>query len=67
MKMFTASGFSIYERQDGNWKVVAILGNGTEASYDDRRFANEATATLYAIECHRAKPSINYAVRKVAA
>lgn len=64
--MVTASGFSIYERADGAWKVVAVMKNGTEASYDARRFANEATATLYAIECARVKPSISYAVRKVA-
>jgi hypothetical protein len=65
--MATANGFSIYETADGAWKVVAVLKNGSEASYDPRRFANEATATLYAIDCHRAKPSINYEVRRIAA
>lgn len=64
--MVTASGFSIYEKSDGAWKVVAVLNNGTEASYDARRFANQATAILYAIECRRAKPSISYEVRRVA-
>lgn len=62
--MKNSSGFSIYEKADGEWKVVALLSNGTEASYDSRRFANQATATLYAIHCHHAKPSVNYAVRR---
>lgn len=64
--MKTSNGFSIYERVDGAWKVVAVNKDGSEASYDGRRFANEATATLYAIDCHKAKPFISYAVRRAA-
>lgn len=63
--MVTENGFRIFERADGNWKVVAILKDGTEASYDPRRFASEATATLYARDCSRTKPSISYEVRRV--
>lgn len=63
--MVTSSGFSIHEKADGAWTVVAVLKNGMEATYGGLRFANEATATLYAIDCHKVKPFINYAARRV--
>lgn len=62
--MPTYNGFSIYTAADGAWKVVTMLANGSEASYDALRFTSEATATLYALKCHEAKPQMNYAVRR---
>jgi hypothetical protein len=59
----THNGFSIYTAKNGAWKVVTLLANGMEASYDAERFTSQATATLYALKCHEAKPQINYAVR----
>ena len=53
-------GFNIYTATNGQWKVVTVLANGMEASYDALRFASEATANLYALMCHEAKPQINY-------
>ncbi len=61
----TYEGHNIFEAPNGKWKVVIVTKNGDEYSYDAKRFVNEATATLYSIACHKAKPFINYAVRSV--
>lgn len=62
----TQDGHRIFTAANGAWEVCAVLSNGMLASYGPDRFASEATATLFALDCNRAKPFINYVVRRAA-
>lgn len=58
----TFDGHTIFTAPNGQWRVAAILSNGSTVITDPAKYASEAAATIAAKKAHYDKPFINYVV-----
>lgn len=58
----TFQGHQLFTIKNGQFRVAALLANGSSAVTDPNRYASEASATLAAKKAHFEKPFINYVV-----